>query len=700
MMMMKDIAQWTAPSPLWAAAAGEIADPSRTVFRQPAILRFATDSFMDDFMALLDSDPSKLAQYLAQPETWRGPQTTPPPPARLKGFGLRLERLRLAAERKAGAAAATGSALAVVSGSQALAETKQKLAASQLKLYQPAHQRFYLIAACCVCRIAGLPDKMIDAGRQERATFVVRRLIEKQSNLSPDAPKEFDEYGFVITPQGNVWKKVKVENGGPTGLVEGEEQLPLFNMNFTETDGRRRRLLGGMIPVGKREAYMGSPLSNANASAASNGNGATKKTARKILFRTQVTEPWKTLITRAEDTRRKIAGGAASPADTNPDPPMNDGTQKGINAVNEFLKSTREQIQTVSWLLLLDFADYLRQYLPDVWTSIKTGTNLATLKQSEIDLLNALEQTKSSASLISALITGQSVYEASDVSGDLREALRSMIAFDGEKPKDKRNLEQVTKSYVRSNPDPLWPSFLFPFADPGTGVVAPQIPTLAGVTLPVDVDDIEEGTALDNIDKLAAYVVKALPGDSSAPEPPTPLAAMRPFVEREGLFTIRCVYERPQCGPLEPPVLSEPTSNFQMAGFFDPDAPARPIRIALPIDTSPAGLRKHDKNTAFMISDMLCGQIGRFKSLSLGDLVRSVLPWPFHKDLSMSAPEQGACKSGGVEFGMICSLSIPIITICALILLMIIVFLFDLIFKWIPFFILCFPLPKFKAKPS
>jgi hypothetical protein len=133
-----------------------------------------------------------------------------------------------------------------------------------------------------------------------------------------------------------------------------------------------------------------------------------------------------------------------------------------------------------------------------------------------------------------------------------------------------------------------------------------------------------------------------------------------------------------------------------MAGFFDPDAPARPIRIALPLDTSPAGLRKFDKNTAFMISDMLCGQINRVKGMTLADLVLSVLPWPFHKDLPSG--DGGPCTSGGIEFGMMCSLSLPIITICALLMLMIIVSLLDIIFRWMPFFIFCFPLPKFKSK--
>jgi hypothetical protein len=75
--------------------------------------------------------------------------------------------------------------------------------------------------------------------------------------------------------------------------------------------------------------------------------------------------------------------------------------------------------------------------------------------------------------------------------------------------------------------------------------------------------------------------------------------------------------------------------------------------------------------------------------------VLSVLPWPFHKDLEVG--KMGPCGATAT-FGMICSLSIPIITICALILLIIIVMLLDLIFKWIPWFIICFPIPGLKAK--
>jgi hypothetical protein len=159
---------------------------------------------------------------------------------------------------------------------------------------------------------------------------------------------------------------------------------------------------------------------------------------------------------------------------------------------------------------------------------------------------------------------------------------------------------------------------------------------------------------------------------------------------------VRYVYVRRDCGPLHPPVLSAPSEPFQLAGFFDVDAPARPIRISLPVDVSPAGLRKFNRNTAFVMSDMLCGQVQRAKGLGLVDLVLSVLPWPLHKPLDVGSG--GPCQNSAGNIGMICSLSIPIITICALILLMIIVSLLDMIFRWMPYFVMCFPIPGLKGK--
>jgi hypothetical protein len=193
------------------------------------------------------------------------------------------------------------------------------------------------------------------------------------------------------------------------------------------------------------------------------------------------------------------------------------------------------------------------------------------------------------------------------------------------------------------------------------------------------------------VDKLVALVTRALPADTGEAVPPPPVASRPVLDTREGAFQIRCVYERPFCGPLDPPLLSEPSAQFQLAGFFDPDAPARPIRIALPLDTSPAGLRKFDKNTAFMISDMLCGQLSVAKKLTLGDLVLSILPWPFYRPLPKG--DVRPCPDG-----MVCSFSIPHVTIVALLLLFIFATVLHAIFHWLPWFFTCFSLPGFKAK--
>jgi len=239
-------------------------------------------------------------------------------------------------------------------------------------------------------------------------------------------------------------------------------------------------------------------------------------------------------------------------------------------------------------------------------------------------------------------------------------------------------LETVKQRYKAGQANPGWPAFLFAFG-------SPQIKAF-------------EVMPKGGLEGLEALLVKAFAANAMpAGVPPLPEAA-RPGVDtgRPAWFTIRCVYDHPECGPLATTVVSDPSAPFQLAGFFDPEAPARPIRIMLPVDTTPAGLRKFDKNTAFVASDILCGQLKSLGKLSLGDLVRSVLPFPLHKDLSI---DDSPCKdSQGNSQGTVCSLSIPIVTICALVLLIIIVSLLDFVFHWLPFFKFCFPLPGFKAK--
>jgi hypothetical protein len=357
------------------------------------------------------------------------------------------------------------------------------------------------------------------------------------------------------------------------------------------------------------------------------------------------------------------------------------------------------QMQMQSWLLALDFADYLRTYVLPVWKAVVDPTLRRDLNDKQKVLFDWLESARAAPESIS-----------------LRSALGRIVA-----PAIRRSLELTTSHYPDSvGTDPAgqalaWPDFRFLFAFLDSSYqVAGLHNSLGSGYAPGDKDDREPVAdagmsaylkeiqdAQDLVDKLVKLVIDAFDPASEDPGVPLPFAstlqrALATTAGDPGWFVIRCVFVRCDCGPLQPPLLSAPTQRFQLASFFDPDAPARPIRIALPVDTTPAGLRKFNKNTALVMSDVLCGQVARAKGLGLIDLILAVLPWPLHKDLDLGG--MGPCKSDSANIGMICSLSIPIVTICALILLLIIASILDMIFKWMPYLILCFPLPGFKAK--
>lgn len=691
--------QWTAPSPLWLEAAAFDGVAAQRQMRSPAILRFAADTFMEDFLKIVETDPDKLRSLVAIKETWRGPAEKPEAEALLEpaapesGFARRLNRVRLIAER----AKNTGSLVTAVRNGDARRT-------SPLKLYQPAHQRYYLVSSCLVCGIVGLPDRAPDGTKQEKVSFVIRRLLpHSPPPLGQDLPEvdqaTWDEHAMVASPAGVGWSKIdKVAGITPPVALPGEERLPLFPVSFSEDDGRSRRLFAGLVPVSKRENYMGASLREPDSAPSQNGSGkqSPASDSRMVLLWTQVTEPWKRLVEQAAGARPKIYDDPAPPFDDNklkPTTPQKDAAVKAL----------REQIQIGSWYILLDFAKLLQDQLPNVIKKI--AGQAPSLSAGETAVVNALNAASLSVALRNDLKTSTS-YALNDIPTTLAAALVRVL---GGAPLNQQaadaleaKLEKVSAPYNRSasNAATVWAPFIFPLADvgptPPTGLAFEGPFPPAGAGAPPS-DPVEAVVA--RIDHLSDLIYAALPPPLPGPKPALPIGTEAPLDPREGWFVIRCVFERPNCGPLDPPIVSETTRPFQMASFFDPDAPARPIRIALPIDTSPAGLRKFDKKAAFVISDMLCGQIDRVKGLSLGDLVLSVLPWPFHKDLSV--PEKGPCKqSNGLEIGMICSLSIPIITICALLLLMIIVSLLDIIFRWMPFFLICFPLPGIKAKKA
>lgn len=680
---------WLSPSPTWRQT-GDLSEHSaRRRFVRPAILRFAHDAFMDELLALLAYRPERLGEWVARAETWQRPMQSPPSAAQLQlAEPVSALSVRLTRERARAGDASPGDTVPAAVGDE------------PLKLYQPIHQRFYLLTASLVCRTPGLPERAVDAGNQERVGFVVRRILPPSDAAGPAAdPAEWDEYAYIPGPGGGRWQPVRSDaDDSARRLLPGEERLALFPVGFEEADGRRRRLFGGLVPVGRREAYLGAGMdatAEAASAAADDAFPDAPADPRLLLLQLQVTGPWMELVQQSLDARerldRRTEGRSAIEGE------FDDGDFQ-----DQTLTASRDQIQTISWYALLDLARYLEQYLEAVWEVIAGQRAEATLGTEQASLLDLLGRIVLDGALRIQL--AQSPYTLADVPATLRQALERFAGSSGAAVAD--GLEAVEGSFQRGSAagEAGWPGFLFPLADArGRG---PFPFRFDGDNLANG--DIGSATARSALlertrgalGELEARIEAALPdvAATGAPEITPPLAkGARP---RDGWFALRCVYERPNCGPRASEVVSEPTEAFRMASFFDPDAPGRPIRIPMPLDVSPAGLRKFNKNATIMISDMLCGRLRRIRKFSLGDLVLSVLPWPFHKDLPDPTAGAACNTSGGTPFGMFCSLSIPIVTLCALILLIIMVSLFDLFFRWLPYLFLCLPIPGLRGKRS
>lgn len=141
-------------------------------------------------------------------------------------------------------------------------------------------------------------------------------------------------------------------------------------------------------------------------------------------------------------------------------------------------------------------------------------------------------------------------------------------------------------------------------------------------------------------------------------------------------YVARVVYERPECVGRDAEV-SRPSQLFTLAHWLDPDAPARPTRLSLPIEASPRTWSQYPRSFAVALSRSVRSHMNRVKNLA--DL-----------ETQSVGPQQA------VDFGIVCSLSIPIVTLVALILLIIIVYLLDIVFWWRPYLMMCFPVRSSK----
>lgn len=612
--------QWLNATPLWAQ---QDENGERTAFRQPALLRFATDSFMEDFMTVATTMPRRLGEWQVQKETWRRPAPIPP---------LQPQ------------------------GAAALAIEDPALADEPLKLYQPGHQRFYLVTANLVCRIPGLPDKMLNFSNEEQVSFVLRRQMRD--------PVDGTHKEHALVNGG--WQLLA--DGAALTVPPGEEQFPLFPVTYREEEGQQRRIFAGLVPVSAREKFLTARRQGQAAPALpAPGSNEARRDQLLTVLDVDVLEPWRNVnsLWQRED-------GKIDPSFAEIDAGDRDELRTTVN-------KARDKLQVASWYVLLDLAYYLRDFLNATWLQILAdpdGSVPAGMPGSS--LIAALQdahfrpETRVGGTDGEQLAYLHNRLQGREVSaGDtsLARALKEVFAA-------RNQLESATTEYAQESTG--WPTTKF---------------LLCGQDVRAVVDQLE---AL-----VSAALVEAPPPATQrlplVPEAKAITATVEDGDLDDDLFFIRCVFQRPNCPPsVRPTVLSAPTQPFQLASYFDPDAPARPIRIPLPLDTTPAGLRKFARNTMFQVSDTLACQIEKARGISFGDLVLSVLPWPFHKDLP--DPGSSECADGKLDFGLLCTLSIPIITLCALILLIIIVFLLDVIFKWVPYLIFCLPIPGLKAK--
>lgn len=687
--------RWMSPQPMWRAGAAP--DQNGAPVR-PSLLRFSTDAFMDELNAAAENRPETLPAWLARPETWLEPMPAPPAQGLNPAAPQSVTRTRLSAlARRTSPAAATVPAAAP--------------ATAPLKLYQPAQSRHYLVAASLVCQLPGLPDRRIDAAREESARFVIRRIVppEGAPQIDPDSAAN-DEFAFVTDGETLSWRRLDTIER--TRLQADEERLPLSPLIY-EQNGRKRRVMVGAVPVARRETYAGAAISGGPEP--DPDDLIPQPSPLQLLFQTQVTAPWRALIEQAEITRqalREVSQGDGSFSETR-------------QAAHALQTQFRERAQTAGWYLLADFAVFLQTYLPRIWTRLQGQSVTPGLNADEGALLAAIQGIEMPEDLVTQLtheFAPSDPPEAAEyeIAATLADALVRIAEgtriSDLETVETELDLARTVLGDGTFDPDtpaadPNWPGFLFLPAHPGAAVtvtedgtgldnlVVNDIYAFPAIAFPGSEGETRDDAIemeIERIEALAELVAAALPATPGGPVPELSPPPARSALSEQPYFVIRCVYERPNCQGFARPIVSRPSAAFQMASFFDPDAPARDIRIPMPLDLSPSALRKYKKGAGFVLSDMFCGQFGRFKKMTLGDLIRSVLPWPLHKDLP--GAKAVPCGGGGNGFGLLVSISIPIVTICAFILMIIMVTLFDMIFKWLPYLLTVIRIPGLRGK--
>ncbi|MCU1500738.1 MAG: hypothetical protein JWM12_92 [Ilumatobacteraceae bacterium] len=462
-------------------------------------------------------------------------------------------------------------------------------------LYRPLHGCFYLVVGSLVCRRIGLPDREV-LPQGQRVSFVIRRVAAGGA-----------EQAWL--PASSSW----VATGLVDGLVAGEEQHPMHaaSVDAVAATGPSAHLLGlddpgrrqvhyGYVPVTGRSAAT-PPLADPLGALATDDDAQAGDDPRVMEFRLRIAGAWSSLV-------------AAAAITTPPGAPVD--------------------VHEPSLFLLLDLADWLGKYLPEVLDGLTGTSQVASDAPAALALQQYLD--------IDVDVTDTTQTPAVTTKQKLGTVLAELVSF---------------APLVTGQPHDL-PTDLY---DVSLG-------------LPTDFFDKLNGSTAGNAGLVGAALNEDNPKVKPAKLPPELTGAIVPRSDDPAAtadrFVMRLVYEHEPCDP----VLSKPSAVVRFAGNYDPDAPARQIRIELP---DPAHLRRFTRGVA----------------IDMPPALRNMLDRVTPKMLKEEAPG----PAGQWSIGMICSFSLQIIMLVAFIVMFIFLILLNIVFWWLPFLKICFPVPKQKS---
>lgn len=515
------------------------------------------------------------------------------------------------------------------------------------KLYMPFHRRYYLVTGSLVCRHFGLPDHTVNRKDGEKVSFLLRHLI-----VLNGVPTE---HGWIDKGPHRGWQPV---NAGK--VLPDEERLPLHPVKvqpqqLTGTPGfkdartqaiaaaNQRVIYHGYVPVASREKYL-TPVLNA-------AQLIQDEIMNPPLNTTPPTDP------RLDEVTSRVISAWFQLIEANipPVPSTLPPSRFDPLGVADPSRPTRED---VSLFLLLDLGDFLQKNLLEVFQALTstTGANLPgdltfTNRRALLDELRKI------------FVTFYPNADQSKMNSHfaLSQAITQLTPFlsptkgQGNDPPDAYDVTpNYTSSFIDFNylapPQPYPPNLTKKPPHEGT------LYTLFANALAED-RDIKIKNKQDWLtvpDELKELIkIEAVNGD---------------------VYFLRLVYEHAPCDP----VLSDPTPAFTFAKFFDPDAPARPIRIELP-SIKPKDLRKYKRGVGLQFPPELNNIVNRVNS----DMLKGGALSPVDPNANLS-------------IAFICSFSISITFLVAIIVMFIFLILFNIIFWWLPFIRICFPIPTRK----